>query len=539
MGSLETISTISTVCRPTINNNHQASANAFNKMENSPFHLFSLAKLDATTNNYKRLGSRLVAYYGDYTYSYGNTKHEPRRFDENSYLLHILSYIKIVLPEFKFNSAMVHKYTDGESTIPHHSDDEQCIEKDSNIVCISLGASRCLEFKNKNSGQITKVQLDHGDVISMTKPSQNLFTHAILSGQEKEPRISVTLRFLKPLHTGTENVETAQQTGPYIAVNSSRQEGMTMDVNYNEYQVNTPTAPYAQPIPLTNGYQDLSTNVYGNRPHESQFRWQREGWQPSHINHSRPQQTRSSNSHEVQPPSTLNNQSARLKFPPASLHPSRRQPNDSNSVFKPFKQKQDAVYISSSMFADIDPLKLSSDEFNAHVFFYRGADSYQMMDKLRRDTRIQELARKSTVSKVFLLTGSNNVDNVCFNRQSTRDAYSSLSQTISYVQSLFGSAILNVINILPRVTENRKRVTENRKRVIGLLNSHIRNLVGKDKSGRLNLVDTYRYKMFNFSDGTRKADLFRKTHINDKDNVHLNNLGVVKLGKHLKYLAHC
>ena len=180
------------------------------------------------------------------------------------------------------------------------------------------------------------------------------------------------------------------------------------------------------------------------------------------------------------------------------------------------------------MFADLDPENLSSEEINAHVFFYRGADSYHMMDRMRRDNKMQDLANQNNVSKVFFLTGTNNVDAVRDSRQSLRDACSSVSQTISYVQSLFHTAILNVINILPRVCENRQNVIEK-------INSHIKNLVVKDTSGKLNYVDTYSYRLFTLYNGTRKSDLFKWVHFNDNDNVHLNNTGVTKLGRHLKY----
>ena len=69
------------------------------------------------------------------------------------------------------------------------------------------------------------------------------------------------------------------------------------------------------------------------------------------------------------------------------------------------------------MFSDLDAAKLTTKDVRAHVFFYRGADAYRMMDNLKRDTKCQNLSKQQTVSKVFLLTGSNNVDQIRNRRQ--------------------------------------------------------------------------------------------------------------------------
>ena len=40
--------------------------------------------------------------------------------------------------------------------------------------------------------------------------------------------------------------------------------------------------------------------------------------------------------------------------------------------------------------------------------------------------------------------------------------------------------------------------------------------------------------LFSFRNGYRRVNYFH----NGEDNVHLNNLGVIRLAKHLKYVAH-
>ena len=230
------------------------------------------------------------------------------------------------------------------------------------------------------------------------------------------------------------------------------------------------------------------------------------------------------------PPKRFNPQP--VMFPPEQVHPTRIISHPQNSGFRPFQQRKlqdEVVFISSSMFAELDALKLSTNKVKSHVFSYPGADSQRMVQKLESDRKIKNIV-KNAVSKVFLLTGTNNVDPICNQRQTLQNSCNSITKTIDYVQSLFPSAIVNVINILPRVHENRKIV-------ITQLNSHIKKCCER-KPHNLCYIDTYSIKLFTFPNGVRKTELFKYMSRNDFDNVHLNNYGVIKLGKHLKYLAH-
>ena len=574
--SLNTISSVETVNRPQLNKGLEDQA--FEKVDHSPFHLFDMSELDATTHGYKKIGSRLVAYYGVYPYNYSSTEHPPRSFEENCYLMHVLSYVRIVLPGIQFNSAMIHKYEDGESFMPHHSDNEDCIENGSVIVGISLGDTRLMEFKNKNTGVTTNVQLMHGDVVTMSKASQSFFTHSIRTDPETSTRISITLRQIKPMsdHHDPHN------TTPKLCGNSARPDELTngacdgyqahdAEIHVDGFQP-FPTLPPLPPPPFRYDYPNVplirtepSPQVHnfqrnnmdnltqnGQNSHQPQRRgweppssqkppnWNNPRWQPHKQQTSewlpssfRPHQPqlpqRSMPSRFVpEPKKTKPSHSLNpLKFTPSMLHPSRQQSVNVNAV----KSKEEIVFISSSMFSDLDPEKLSTEEINAHVFFYRGADSYKMIERMRRDVELQKLPSQYSISKVFLMTGTNNVYPVCNNVQSMRDACSSLAQTIDYVKLLFPTAVLSLINILPRASNNRMRVIDG-------LNNHINSLVAKDNTGRLKFIDTYLLRLFTFNDGKRKDYLFKCNHKNDNDNVHLCSKGIAKLGKHLKYLAH-
>ena len=558
--SINSISSIDTIIRPPLLTSCQDNesvltsevlVNPFSKLDGIPFHLFTVSQLDASTTGYLQLGSRSVAYYGEHPYSYGSVSHSPRPYSDNSYLLHILSYVQIVIPNVKFNSAMIHKYSDGNSVIPKHSDDEECIENGSDIITISFGDTRVMEFQNKQSGHIENVSMSHGEVLIMSKASQNYFTHAIPFASNKSIRLSVTLRQIIPSSKNTAEIDLVSHD-----VNNSQ--STITDFLYNlddktdtNNKLDMFYAKHAcQPFLESNdGYQVEPNQISGSSAHHlhrpshhnmtkplpkmfqtpvekpilsqirqrSQYSWQREGWQP-------PQKAPVQKSWKTP------------TFPPQEMHPSRNMSQQRSSEFKPLKsysRQEDIVFISSSMFADLDAGKLSSKQVKAHVFYYRGADSHRMAENLRNDKMVQNLAAKGTVSKVFLLTGTNNVDSVCHQRQSLHDSCQSISKTIEYVQSLFSAAIVNVINILPRVMENRKNV-------INQFNHHIESFCERHHSNqKLRYIDTNNIRLFTLPNGTRKSELFKYVFRNDFDNVHLNNYGIIKLGKHLKYLSHC
>ena len=161
--------------------------------------MFNVLKLDSFTTFSHKFENRSVAYYGKYTYTYSGVTHQPRPISDNKYLSSIANYLEIVLPEFKYNSALVHKYIDGQASIPYHSDDEPEIVSDSQIVTVSFGETRTMKFSHKNTGEETSVSLSHGDVLIMDTKSQEEYSHCIPKENCRRTRLSVTFRLLKPL----------------------------------------------------------------------------------------------------------------------------------------------------------------------------------------------------------------------------------------------------------------------------------------------------------------------------------------------------
>lgn len=164
----------------------------------SVFSLFKVNELAKSTDFTNHFDNRSVAFYGEYPYSYSNITHEPQPFTNNKYLAKLLSYVEIVYPCAKFNSAMVHSYCSGDDHIPMHSDSEGDIVDGSSIITISLGDTRDMKFKEKDSSFTSSVSLQNGDSLIMTKSSQKYFAHGIPPQESKSLRMSITLRLLNP-----------------------------------------------------------------------------------------------------------------------------------------------------------------------------------------------------------------------------------------------------------------------------------------------------------------------------------------------------
>ena len=169
-------------------------------LDDSPFSKFSLDRLVEEIEFSHKFQNRKATYYGDFPYEYKGASHGPRTVPTDSYLAKLRSYLGILLPNLKHNSMLINLYESGVDFIPPHSDSESCIVDDSDIVTVSLGATRTLQIKSSKSGKIVgSSQLQHGDVVIMSKSSQADFLHEILPEETcDKPRISITFRQIQP-----------------------------------------------------------------------------------------------------------------------------------------------------------------------------------------------------------------------------------------------------------------------------------------------------------------------------------------------------
>ena len=435
------------------------------ELNDDVFQYFSAHELELSTDFTHDFGNRKSVYYGVNSYSYGNITHQPKDITENNYLVQLLNYVDVVYPHFSYNSAMVHLYASGENFIPHHSDNEQDIFEDSVILTISLGATRTMEFMDKNSELVVEsVALRHGSCLTMTTLSQSYFSHSIPSDQEcAGSRNSVTLRLIK--------------SDGHSSLSTITSDDAVSQVDYTD-----------------------SKGVYEKQP--SSYSFDTDGYQP-------PEQDR------------LQSQKTHQKTHHRHYHDTST-PSPGKATFN--NQKVDTLYISSSLFRDLDETMLSSSDQKAKVFFFPGANSSQMLNRLLQNPDFKSLNR-SNIRKVFLLTGTNYVDSINSRTTHIDTAIHGIFNIISALWSIFNHAQFNIINLFPRVDGNKNNI-------VYLLNREMRNICS---THGLNFVDTeYQNRLFSRVDGSRKDVFFKVGY----DNVHFNKRGISRLGKHLKYLAH-
>ena len=225
---------------------------------------------------------------------------------------------------------------------------------------------------------------------------------------------------------------------------------------------------------------------------------------------------------------------------------SESQPKHNN---KPIKDPQPkckpiTVYISSSMFSQLDPDKLSSKLQDAHVFHYPGATAEGINQRFHSDTR-KNLINTSDVKNVILLCGTNDVDSILNSPKHMRskllkvDGHKanakcldttnrSIEKLVKKLHEWAPLALINIVNILPRESRVRNEV-------ICDINHFISNL--SHTYSYVNMIDTERDRyLFVDQFGFRKSAKFFSNQ--GEDNVHLNLKGVIRLAKHLKYHAH-
>lgn len=95
------------------------------------------------------------------------------------------------------NGVLVNRYQNGSDSMGWHSDDEPEIEPNSDIVSISLGASRDFVLRHKATQQKLTLTLHSGDLLIMHGDMQQNWQHSVPKRLKvSEPRINLTFRKL-------------------------------------------------------------------------------------------------------------------------------------------------------------------------------------------------------------------------------------------------------------------------------------------------------------------------------------------------------
>ena len=194
------------------------------------------------------------------------------------------------------------------------------------------------------------------------------------------------------------------------------------------------------------------------------------------------------------------------------------------------------------MFGHLDEKRLCSKTQEACVFSYPGATARSMHNRFRSDERLNKIDPQ-TVERIFLLCGTNDIDNILdsprdmrnkliyqpmqVNMEALTDTFGSIKGFIEHLHQWAPNAAIRILKVLPRESRARNEV-------ISKINSFNNQLI--DKLSYVKQCDFEKDRfLFANEHGYRKSAFFSN---NGSDNVHLNQKGTVRLANHLKYTAH-
>ena len=193
------------------------------------------------------------------------------------------------------------------------------------------------------------------------------------------------------------------------------------------------------------------------------------------------------------------------------------------------------------MFKGLDKDKLTSPSQNAIVFSYGGASVEGILKRLQTDNKFAGID-KTNVTKIVLLCGTNNVDQILGVKSDNytnfiqnykpsshylKKTKSDIKKLVDYLHEYAPAASIKLTNILPRESAVRNLV-------INELNFYLKELC--KSSNFLKFISTeVNRNLFTFNNGNRKNIFFSTWGL---DNVHLNEVNVIRLAKHIKYHAH-
>ena len=149
--------------------------------------------------NFSIIRNRELDYFGSLPYEYGRIRHEPKPYPDTRFFKDLFDKLSREVPDFSpaNYTCLVTRYKDGKSTIPPHSDNEDCIVPGSTIYTVSVGAERTLVFDNIDGTERTYKLLD-GSVYAMSQSSQLIWEHSVPRESCNGTRISFTFRRIVP-----------------------------------------------------------------------------------------------------------------------------------------------------------------------------------------------------------------------------------------------------------------------------------------------------------------------------------------------------
>ena len=163
--------------------------------------------VESTNAVFKPVGdSRDVIYLGEYGYWYTGAYHEAARTPE--VVQDLLEAVRPCLTNSKawMNSCLITRYKSGADNIPLHRDDEAFIDPTSEILSVSIGAERSIQFVDNTESREESIMLADCSAYVMSRKSQAFWRHGIPTQEsesesqssDSQVRYSFTFRHLAP-----------------------------------------------------------------------------------------------------------------------------------------------------------------------------------------------------------------------------------------------------------------------------------------------------------------------------------------------------
>jgi len=141
---------------------------------------------------------RLIAWYGDYSYSYSGSRLQPHPWSET--LVIIKQAVAAVTGE-TFNSVLINYYRNNRDGMGFHSDDEGELGPQPVIASLSLGVTRRFVLKHRFRKDFADVHipLESGSLLLMKGDTQKNWKHGVPKENKLcGPRINLTFRTIFP-----------------------------------------------------------------------------------------------------------------------------------------------------------------------------------------------------------------------------------------------------------------------------------------------------------------------------------------------------
>lgn len=137
---------------------------------------------------------RRIAWYGPHTYRYSGVVHPRRPMPP---LLAGLRDTVAAATGHPFNVVLLNLYRDGADSMGWHADDDYPHGGWSGVASLSLGATRRLRLRPRDSGIRQGVDLAHGSLLFMGPGTQQAWQHAVPKTRRAcGPRLNLTFRHM-------------------------------------------------------------------------------------------------------------------------------------------------------------------------------------------------------------------------------------------------------------------------------------------------------------------------------------------------------